>query len=215
MDHMKRFLLLSTTIVSFLMAGAQQIQKYIFNPADSATGYYLAIPPGSGNIRAVLVVFCAFRGPETILPETKLHNVAAANDILTIYASVGRRILPDSGTMEQLNHVFRHVVAQFKPDTANFAVGGYDMAAMAVLRYEEEAWTNPGRWAVRPKLVFDIAGPVDLGSLVHQLERQIKKNYSPPVVGDARGILGLLGKEPTGGFATLSPFNERRPGARP
>ncbi len=208
---MKRFLLLVTTIVSFLMAAAQQIQKFIFNPADSSSSYYLAIPPGSGNIRAVLVVFCAFRGPESILPETKLHNVAAANDMLTIYASVGRRILPDSGAMEQLNRVFRHVVMQFKPDTATFAVGGYDMASMAVLRYAEEAWTNPGRWTVRPKLVFDIAGPVDLVSFVHQCERQIKKNYSPPAVGDARAILGLLGDEPAGGFATLSPFNSTDP----
>ncbi len=208
---MKRFLFLVTTFVPFLMAAAQQIQKFTFNPSDSATGYYLAIPPNSGNIRAVLVVFCAFRGPESILPETKLHNVAAANDMLTIYASVGRRILPDTEAMEQLNRVFRHVVTQFKPDTAGFAVGGYDMASMAVLRYAEEAWTNPGRWALRPKLVFDIAGPVDLGSFVHQSERQIKKNYSPPVVGDARGILSLLGKEPDGGYAALSPFNSADP----
>ena len=100
---MKRFLLLATTIVCFLMATGQQVQKFTFNPADSGSGYYLAIPPNSGDIRAVLVVFCAFRGPESILPETKLHNVAAANDMLTIYASIGRRVLPDPETMEQMN----------------------------------------------------------------------------------------------------------------
>ncbi len=209
---MKRFLLLAATIVHFLMATGQQVQKFTFNPADSGSGYYLAIPPNSGDIRAVLVVFCAFRGPESILPETKLHNVAAANDMLTIYASIGRRILPDSGAMKQMNQVFRHVVAQFKPDTAMFAVGGYDFASMGVLRYAEEAWTNPDRWAIRPKVVFDIAGPVDLGALVRLSERQIKKNYSPPAVGDARAILGLLGKEPAGGYGTLSPFNSADPG---
>ncbi len=208
---MKRFLLLATTLVPFLMATGQQVRKFTFNPADSSSGYYLAIPPSSEDIRAVLVVFCAFRGPESILPETKLHNVAAANDMLTIYASVGRRILPDLEEMEQINRVFRHVVAQFKTDTATFAVGGYDMASIAVLRYAEEAWTNPDHWAIRPKLVFDIAGPVDLGALMHPCERQIKKNYSPPAVGDSRGILALLGKEPVGGYAALSPFNSADP----
>lgn len=208
---MKRFLLLATTIVPFLTATCQQVQKFTFNPADSGSGYYLAIPPNSGDIRAVLVVFCAFRGPESILPETKLHNVAAANDMLTVYASIGRRLLPNQEAMEQINRVFQHVVAQFKPDTALFAVGGYDVASMAVLRYAEEAWTNPDRWAIRPKAVFDIAGPVDLGALVHQSERQIKKNYSPPAVGDARTILGLVGAAPAGGYGTLSPFTSADP----
>jgi hypothetical protein len=78
---MKHGILLATTFVFFLMAKGQQIEKFTFNPADSSSGYYLAIPPNSGDIRAVLVVFCAFRGPESILPETKLHNVGAANDI--------------------------------------------------------------------------------------------------------------------------------------
>src|ERR1700677_3593578 len=104
---MKRFLLLATTLVLFLTATCQQVQKVTFNSADSSSGYYLAIPPNSGNIRAVLVVFCAARGPESILPETKLHNVAAANDLLTIYASIGRRLLPNEEAMEQMNRVFQ------------------------------------------------------------------------------------------------------------
>jgi hypothetical protein len=209
---MKRFLLLATTIVPFLMATGQQVQKFTFNPTDSSSGYYLAIPPNSGDIRAVLVVFCAFRGPESILPETKLHNVAAANDMLTIYASIGKRLLPNQEAMEQMNRVYRHVIAQFKPDTAMFAVGGYDVAGMMVLRYAEQAWANPDRWAIRSKAVFDIAGPVDLSALVHLSERQIKKNYSPPAVADARAILGLVGAAPAGGFGTLSPFNSSDPG---
>jgi hypothetical protein len=209
---MKRFLLLAATIVPCLMATGQQVQKFTFNSADSASGYYLAIPPSSGDIRAVLVVFCAFRGPESILPETKLHNVAAANDMLTIYASIGRRVLPNLEAMEQMNKVFQQVVAQFKPDTAMFAVGGYDVAGMAVLRYAEQALTDPERWAIRPKAVFDIAGPVDLGALVHLSERQIKKNYSPPAMADAKAILDFVRAVPAGGYETLSPFNGADPG---
>jgi hypothetical protein len=144
-SDMKRFLLLAATFVPFLIATCQQVQKFTFNIADSGAGHYLAIPPNSGDIKAVLVVFCAFRGPESILPETKLQNVAAANNMLTIYASIGRRLLPNLEAMDQMNRVFQHVIAQFKPDTAKFAVGGYDIASLTVLRYAEEAWTNPDR----------------------------------------------------------------------
>jgi hypothetical protein len=109
--------------------------------------------------------------------------------------------------MSQLNRVFQSVVAQFKPDTAKFVVGGYDFASLAVLRYAEQALTSPDRWAIQPKAVFDIGGPVDLGALVKLSERQIKKNYYLPSVNDARLVLSLIGKEPAGGYETLSPFN--------
>ncbi|HTF31082.1 MAG TPA: hypothetical protein VK625_19635, partial [Flavitalea sp.] len=61
----------------------QNIEKVAFDNRDSSDGYYLAIQPMSKNIKGVLVLFTSFLPPEGLLPETKLHNVAFVNDILT------------------------------------------------------------------------------------------------------------------------------------
>src|SRR5215469_14214611 len=96
--------LLSFTILFLLSTAAisQPAEKVFFNDGDSTTNYYLAIPP-SGNITATLVLLCAYRNPEIILPETMLHNVAAANNILTVYASVGMHFIPDDSALQHIN----------------------------------------------------------------------------------------------------------------
>jgi hypothetical protein len=110
---MKRGLLV---VLGFLplFVGAQNLEKVVFDPADSVNGYYLAVRPLSGTIRGVMVVFRSFRGPESIPPETKLHNVASVNDILTVYASIGWRLTPGAEVVERMNRLFAHVLSQYK-----------------------------------------------------------------------------------------------------
>ena len=93
---MKSLSILAMTLLLFCAAEGQSVEKVSFDAADSTNGYYLAIPPGSQTIRGVLVFFCTFRSPESLLSETRLHNIAAAGDLLTIYASLGRELLPDT-----------------------------------------------------------------------------------------------------------------------
>jgi hypothetical protein len=178
-----------------LLVGAQNLEKVVFDPADSVNGYYLAVRPVSGAIRGVLVVFRAFRGPETIPPETKLHNVASVNDILTVYASVGWRLTPGAELAGRMNRIFAHVLSQYKVDSSLFVVGGFDVAGMAVLRYAELAQEHPDQYVIRPRAIFGIASPVDLGGLYQQCERQLRKNYPSPGVGDARAELDMMKKE--------------------
>ncbi len=109
---MKYSILLAAVFFS-LGASCQNLQKVVFEASDSLSGYYLAMPPSSGNIKGVLVVFCPYRAPESILPETKLHNVAAANDLLTVFASFEfvfgnwcQMILPEE---IQVNNLFKHL----------------------------------------------------------------------------------------------------------
>jgi hypothetical protein len=193
---MKYPILLAAAVLGLsAMADCQNIQKNNFDPGDLTAGYYLAIPPASGAIRGVLVVFCPYRNPESILPETRLHNVAAANDLLTVYASVGMRLLPDTIAMEWMNKVFSHVLAQYKVDSPLFAVGGFDLAGMSVLRYAELAREFPAQYVIHPAVVFGIASPVDLAGFYHLNGRQVKKNFFPPTVGDARLMLEKMNKE--------------------
>jgi len=178
-----------------LFVGAQNFERVVFDPADSVNGYYLAVRPVSGAIRGVLVVFRAFRGPETIPPETKLHNVASVNDILTVYASVGWRLTQGTESEGRMNRLFAHVLSQYKVDSSLFAVGGFDVAGTAVLRYAELAQEHPDQYVIHPRVVFGIASPVDLGGLYQQCERQLRKNYPSPGLGDARAELDMINKE--------------------
>jgi len=205
---MKVCLGLLTVFLLSLSARGQYMEKVIYDAADSSNGYYLAIPPASHQIRGVLVLFCDFRSPESLLPETRLHNIASAGDLLTVYASLGTSILPDSATLLQMNAILRHITAKYSADTASFVIGGFDLAGTIVLRFTELAWQDPARFTLRPKGVFAVASCVDLTSLYHIGERQIKKNYFPPAVGDARYILDVLQKGP--GTPEGQPENYRR-----
>ena len=207
-----KYIILLAAIFFFFRADCQNVQKVVFEASDSASGYYLAIPPSSGTIKGVLVVFCPFRGPESILPETKLHNVAAGNDLLSVYASLGMRFLPDESSLGWMNKVFSSVLSRYKVDSSLFAVGGFDLAGMSVLRYTELTREHPEQFSIHPRVIFGIASPVDLTGLYQLSERQIKKNYFPPAVGDSRFLLdrfnkeqGTLGEHPDH-YTGLSPF---------
>lgn len=188
--------LLSFTIFFFISAAAksQAIEKVFFNDGDSNTNYYLAIPPISGNINATLVLLCPYRNPESILPETMLHNVAAANDILTVYASVGMHFIPDDSALQHINKLIANVVSKYHTDTSMFVLAGYDVAGLDALKYTELSNQYPENFIVQPKIVFGIASPVDLTALYNLCQRQITKNFFPPAVGDAKFMTGILNK---------------------
>lgn len=188
-------LLLVATLLNGLLVQAQNFEKVVFDQADSANGYYLAVRPLSGAIKGVVVVFTWFKVPESIPPETKLHNVAAVNDLLTIYASTGRNVAPSATVMERMNRLFTHVMTHFSVDSSVFALGGGDMAGLSVLRYAELAQEHPEQYAIRPRAVFGVSAAVDLAGDYRIYERELRRGYPSPSLGDAQAILPMLKKE--------------------
>jgi len=173
----------------------QNTEKVIYDEKDSTNGYYLAMPPRSGNIQGVQVLFLSFNTPEYILPETRLPSVGSANDILTIIASLDTALCADDAPVARISKILNHVVKRFSADTAKFALGGYEYAGNIVLRYTELCYEHPEEFSVRPKAVFAIDCPVDLVELMHWCEREIKKNYFDGNVGDAKYISNALTRE--------------------
>ena len=97
--HYKIALALSFGLLAALPAHTQNMQKISLNTGDS-TDYYLAIPPlYLGRLREALVILVPFGRPEFMLAETRLHNVASVNKLLTIYASIGNGMLPSQQTL--------------------------------------------------------------------------------------------------------------------
>jgi hypothetical protein len=208
-----KILPVSLLLVFTLAANGQYLQKVSYDSTDPNNGYYLATPPASMAIRGVLVVFCTFRSPEALLPETKLHNVASGGNLLTVYASLGAQLAADSVTLARVNTILQHIATKFKADTAAFALGGFGFAGSIVLRYTELTNEYPDRYPIRPRAVFTIAGTVDLTSLWQTSQRQVKRNYPSPALGDARAVTGIL-KNSLGSpadhpehYREASPFN--------
>ncbi len=210
-----KLIVLFTTII-FLFCNTvecQTVEKVFFNDGDSITNYYLAIPPTSGNISATLVLLCPYRNPESILPETMLQNVAAANDILTVYASVGMHFIPDDSALQHINKLMANIVSKYHADTSMFILAGFDVAGLTALKYTELSNEHPDKFTVQPKIVFGIASPVDLTGLYNLCQRQITKNYLPPAVGDAKFMTDILNKnigapnDHAEQYTQLSPFS--------
>jgi hypothetical protein len=173
----------------------QNSERIVFDAKDSASGYYLAVPPPKGEIKGVVVLFCSFSAPESMLPETRIPQVAYANNILTVLASINEKLYIDTPTVNRINTILLHVRERFGVDTSKLALGAFDYAGNVILRYAELAHQYPAQYPMKPKAVFIVDGPVDLAGLWNWCERQIKKNYYQGSVGDAKYIQGVLKKE--------------------
>lgn len=178
-----------------LFLHSQNIEKITFDVNDSKDGHYLAVQPLSKDIKGVIVLITSFAPPEGLLSETKLHNVAYANDILTIIASTKQKLYADSSVVNRIKSILNDVTKRFSADVSRFTLAGYDEAGNIALRYTELAYENPNQFTVQPKAVFGIDSPVDLFGLWHWAERQIKKNYWPGTVGDAQYYIDAMTKE--------------------
>ncbi|HXB92498.1 MAG TPA: hypothetical protein VNU72_09420, partial [Puia sp.] len=113
---------------------SQYIQKISLNTGDS-TDYYLAIPPLFGKTAGALVILVPFGRPEFMLPETRLHNIASVNKLLTIYASIGNGMLPGQQTLHRVGDLLAKVSSTWHINADNFALGGNDLAGTVALRY--------------------------------------------------------------------------------
>lgn len=212
------FLIIATVFLLPSFIYCQKIEKVIFDSKDSTDGYYLAIQPQSKNLKGIIVLLTSFKSPESLLPETKLHNVASVNDILTIVASTKQKLYADSSAIKRIIVILKDVVERFSVDTSKFTLAGYDEAGNIALRYTELTYENPSMYLVQPKAVIGIDTAVDLFGLWHWAERQIKKNYWPGTVGDAKYYLDVMTKENgtiynnSEKYKKLSPFNRNEEG---
>ncbi len=192
---------------------SQNIEKISFDKKDS-TDYYLAVRPASNHIQGTIVFLCSFRPPESMLPETRLHNVAFANDLLTVYVSMGKHLYADSTAVDRLNKVMINIIQRFHADSSRVVLGGFEFGGTTALRYTEMAAGHPEQFPVHPKAVFAAASFTDLAGLYNYADRWIKKN-PPHAVGDGSIIMDMLNKElgspaTSGPYQHFSPFSKDR-----
>lgn len=206
-------LLLISLFVNGIALG-QTLQKIVLQPtAIDSTHYYIAVAPPSKPIKGVLVLLPGFgQSAESIFPETKLHNVAYANQILTIALAAGNKIHCDASVEKWLNTVLDDVKNRFRVGSDHFVIGGYSAGGTIAIRYTELCQQKPANFPITPKATFAVDSPLDLVELWHYFDQEIKKDYSPAGVSEAKFIQSIMRKEigepstSTKNYERLSPF---------
>lgn len=165
----------------------QEIKKIVLDSSDIQSGHYLVVEPeNKENISAVLVLLAGFgQIPENTPPETKLHKVAYANNILTVFYAGGNKLYADSITVVKLNTVIKDVIQRFKVKSNSFVLGGFSAGGMIVMRYVELCNEFPFAFPIQPKAIFTVDSPIDIFTIYEQLEQSVKNNYSELAVEEA------------------------------
>ena len=191
---------------------AQNVEKCYFNAADSSTGYYLAIRPKSGHIKGTLLLMNSFAPPETVLPETRMHNIGYVSDLLMVYVSMGMKLYADQEAIQRIGAVAADLQSRFGIDPVKLVLGGFNNAGTIALRYTELANADTPGLVLHPRGVFAADSPTDLTDLWKWCEGQVRKNFYPGAVGDAHAFMDLMTREHgrlpehPDAYAGLTPF---------
>lgn len=174
---------------------AQNFNKVTFEGAGE-DDYYLEVKPASEEILGVLVLLPGFgQTAETIFPETKIHNVAYLNGILTVAVAGGRKLYADKQVTTKLNQVLEDVKKRYTIEPDQFVIGGFSAGGTISLRFAEYCFENPKDAVIQPQAVFSVDSPVDLFDIWKYFEREIKKNYSQAGIGEANFVSNIMNNE--------------------
>ena len=177
-------------------AFGQSPEKNWFDRKDSIYGYYVTIKPSSSRIQGALILLDGYGGSaDGFLSETKIHNVAWANDILTICIPSGTRLYCDQSMIELLNRIAKEIIQTYGLRKDQFAIGGMSSGGTIALRYAELCIEKPSEFPIQPKAVFDVDSPVDLIGLYKSSERDLKKNNGGWWLGEAQMIIDRFKNE--------------------
>ncbi len=191
---------------------AQNFERINFN--ESPDDYYLAVPPASEDILGVILLMPGFGlDAESIFPQTKLHNVAYANKVLTIAVAGGPKIYADQAVINRLNQAIEHVKDRYKVTADSFIIGGFSAGGTISLRYAEYCYEHPGLTPVQPKAVFSVDSPVDLFHIWNYFDRELTRNFSPVGTNEANFVKGIMldeigdPEQEVEQYNQLTPFN--------
>ena len=169
---------------------SQYIEKKWLDKTDSIFGYYISIPPSSGRVQGALILL---DGPgstaDGFLSETRIHNVAWANDILTLSIPNKNSLYADKAIIELLNSVLKDVIQAYNLKEDKIAIGGMSSGGTIALRYAELCEQQIQKFPVRPKAVFTVDAPVDLVGLYKSSERDLLKKNNGWWIGESQMII--------------------------
>ena len=208
-----RSLLLPALVLLSIFASAQNYEKVWFDRSDSVYGYYSVIPPTGGRVQGAMVLFDGFGGDaSSFLAETKLHNVASANDLLTVCLPTGRRLFLDDIHLKMIHRILNEVAKKYGIKNDRFAMGGFSSGGTVALRYVELCYEHPEEFEIKPRAAFTVDSPLDVVGRYKASKRIIASGVQGFWVGEAKMINEMcdaeLGKPEVkmANYRRISPF---------
>ncbi len=172
---------------------AVPFEKMVLDAKDPISGYYLAVPPKSGNIKGVLVLLPGFgQLAENIFPATDLENEAYLNDLLTIGFSMRTKLYADKITRKKLTAVLNDVLDRYKVSPDKFVLGGFSAGGNIALRYTELCKEFPNQYPIHPQGVFIVDSPVDIFTIWDSFEEAVENNYTKIAVDEANWAMKYI-----------------------
>ena len=173
---------------------SQNYQKVSFGKGENE--YYLAVNPASDEIKGALILLPGFgQAAETIFPESKIHNTAYANGILTIGLGIGPKLYTDESVIDRINKAIEHVKEKYQLQADQFVIGGFSAGGTISLAYTEHCFKNPSQSPIQPKGVFSVDSPVDLFHIWDYFERELERNFSEAGISEAKYVMNLMQEE--------------------
>ena len=206
------FLIYMLTL-STLSLSAQNYERIWFDDKDSSYGFYSRIRPAGPRIQGALVLFDGFGGNATgLYSETKLQNVAFANELLVISIPTGKRLFLDDGFTKTISDILSQEAVDNALIYDHFAIGGFSSGGTIALSYAERCMEHPELFKQRPRAVFTVDSPIDLLNLYRSSGRILQSKPGGWWLGEAGMIREMLdksfGTESTGmgNYRKYSPF---------
>ena len=178
---------------------------------------YFTVEP-QGEIKGAMILLpgggCA---PESIFPETKLHNVAYLHNILVVALDYGKNnIYLTDNALYKINKVLADVIKRYNIPKDKFVIGGYSGGGINSLNYTIHCKQFPKNSVIDPQGVFTADAPVDLTEVWYSLNREIEKNFSERAMNEARYFLPYIEADMNGtpetnpeNYIKHSPYSHR------
>ncbi len=180
-------------ICSSTILFSQSVKEITFNKAHES---YFVVEP-KDEIKGVLVLLPGgTQEPETIFPDSKLHNVAYLHNLLVVAMSYGQEtIYLNDSIINEMNLVLEDVIKRYKVSKDKFAIGGFSAGGVMSLSFTEYCKQYPQKAVIDPQAVFTADSPVDLIDIYYTFKRELKKNYSDAAMTEARFYLKRLERD--------------------
>ncbi len=192
----KNALLLAIGVLFINVLFCQSVEKVWFDKSDPVYGYYTISKPATGATLGVLFLLDGFGGnADQMYAETKIHNVAWANNLLVVGIPTGQRLYLDQFMLELMNRIIAETLKTYGLRKDQVAIGGMSSGGTIAVKYAERCHADPENFPALPMAVFDVDSPLDLVGLYHSSERELRKNNGGWWIGESDMIIQRLKKE--------------------